>query len=326
MDNPKEPPKNQDISYTLMPDMARKNMPAPPPEPVRIAPLPSNPPARSSSTASNYSSASVKTFRLSRRQLFFIGGALLLLVLAISVYLMVKNASDRAKQPQVIQTKLPKVWLNQHFATEACTDAKSCADDADPDSDGLSNYNEFKEGANPGLNDTDQDGLADGDEVNIYKTDPTLKYTDRRDIAVTNDYNDAVSIVNQYDPLTPGIKMIAARIQQIADDTAKYQVHEPTITTLQQLKPGAAPTAKTVSLFIENGKFNPENLVVNKGDTVVWLNKDESKHMIVSSDLAGLTSPELTNNQTYSFKFETVGIYEYHDRLNPEIKGTVEVK
>ncbi|MDE6678116.1 MAG: cellulose binding domain-containing protein, partial [Ruminococcus sp.] len=48
----------------------------------------------------------------------------------------------------------------------------------DSDNDGLSNYNEYLLGTNPLNIDSDYDSLSDGDEVNIYSTDPTNSDTD----------------------------------------------------------------------------------------------------------------------------------------------------
>jgi len=63
---------------------------------------------------------------------------------------------------------MPDDWedlynLNKNNAADA---------DLDADSDGLNNLQEFLQGTNPTLTDTDNDGLTDGDEVNIHNTDP----------------------------------------------------------------------------------------------------------------------------------------------------------
>ena len=42
----------------------------------------------------------------------------------------------------------------------------------DPDGDGLSNLGEYQHGSNPWVQDTDGDGLDDGEKVNTYGTDP----------------------------------------------------------------------------------------------------------------------------------------------------------
>ena len=50
--------------------------------------------------------------------------------------------------------------------------------DADPDNDGLSNRYELDNGTNPLCDDTDDDGLKDGEEVNTYGTNPLEPDTD----------------------------------------------------------------------------------------------------------------------------------------------------
>lgn len=129
-------------------------------------------------------------------------------------------------------TKLSQTFLLNNFAKSVCDDATMCGDDADPDVDGLSNYMEFVQGTKATLSDSDSDGLADGDEVNIYGTNPNNKYTDTRAIAQENDYNDGSSIKNGYDPLTRGEKYTETSLAQITAKIAQYQLHEPTTTTL----------------------------------------------------------------------------------------------
>ena len=50
--------------------------------------------------------------------------------------------------------------------------------DADSDNDGISNIDELKLGSSPSSEDTDMDGLDDGYEVNILKTNPIKDDTD----------------------------------------------------------------------------------------------------------------------------------------------------
>ncbi len=67
-------------------------------------------------------------------------------------------------------------WQQKYFGAEYCLEANRCGGQADPDSDGLSNNEEFRLGTNPNNPDTDQDGLRDGTEVEILK-DPTKAST-----------------------------------------------------------------------------------------------------------------------------------------------------
>lgn len=67
---------------------------------------------------------------------------------------------------------------------------------ADYDSDGLTNLEEYNLGTNPASKDTDEDGLSDYDEVNVYKTNPNLYDTDGDGIG------DGSEIQNGLNPLS----------------------------------------------------------------------------------------------------------------------------
>ena len=172
----------------------------------------------------------------SRSKLLYIIIAVLA-VLAIGVgayfYLTRKPSVPAPQKTETVPTtRLPKVWLSKYFQKDVCDSQAICGDSADPDSDGLNNYEEFVANTIPTNPDTDMDGLADGDEVNIYQTEPTLKFTDRRDLVQQNNWVDGFQIKNNYDPLTPAIKFTAERKQKIADNITQFGLHKPTTTTL----------------------------------------------------------------------------------------------
>jgi hypothetical protein len=66
----------------------------------------------------------------------------------------------------------------------------------DPDEDGLINVEEYKYGTDPNNWDSDSDGLADSDEIDIYFTDPTDEDSDSDGL---NDYEEV--FVYLTDPL-----------------------------------------------------------------------------------------------------------------------------
>ena len=95
------------------------------------------------------------------------------------------------------------------FATQA-VQATSAWANRDDDGDGLSNQREAELNTNPLNLDTDGDGLSDGQEVTIYKTDPTVRDTDGdlltdfdeigRGTLPTNPDTDGDGLVDSIDP------------------------------------------------------------------------------------------------------------------------------
>ena len=67
-----------------------------------------------------------------------------------------------------------------------------------------------------------------------------------------------------------------------------------------------------VTVLIQNGTFNPANLTVKAGATVIWIVKDYSntKYMVTGS---GFMSPHLTKGQNFSYTFNKTGTYAYYD-------------
>ncbi len=104
--------------------------------------------------------------------------------------------------------------------------------------------------------------------------------------------------------------------------------------------PGQNVQTQNVVTFTDNG-FIPSTLTVAKGTTVVFVNNSAAA-LRVSSDPHPLhngypttggcvasTFDSCSNIQPggrWSFKFDTVGTWGYHDHLNPVLKGTIVVR
>lgn len=69
---------------------------------------------------------------------------------------------------------------------------------ADSDSDNLSNDIELEIGTDPNNWDTDKDGLGDGDEVLVWRSNPLKPDTDG------DGYDDGAEVKNGYSPIGPG--------------------------------------------------------------------------------------------------------------------------
>lgn len=82
------------------------------------------------------------------------------------------------------------------------------------------------------------------------------------------------------------------------------------------------------SVSITARAFSPSSVKIKSGESVAWLNKDRSMHLIVSdTGLAGFKGQgNLLFNDMYLYTFTVAGTYTYHDQLNPSLKGTVVVE
>lgn len=94
------------------------------------------------------------------------------------------------------------------------------------------------------------------------------------------------------------------------------------VATLAVAGPAGAAT-KTINIY--GSTFTPKTTTITEGDTVTWVNKDNTTHQILA-DKGQFVSPVLKPNQTYSFVFNAAGAYGYKDELHPKLTGTITVK
>lgn len=85
----------------------------------------------------------------------------------------------------------------------------------------------------------------------------------------------------------------------------------------------AAKEATTVTVTIKDYKFDPANITINKGDTVVWINKDSMAHTATGDKF---DSGNLNNGASFKFTFNEAGDFSYVCSYHPNMKGKVTVK
>lgn len=87
-----------------------------------------------------------------------------------------------------------------------------------------------------------------------------------------------------------------------------------------------------IIILTENG-FEPENIEINAGDTIVF-KTTSGKHFWPASDIHPTHGiyPEfdpqdaVAPDKTWSFKFEKTGTFRYHDHLAPYFTGRIIVE
>lgn len=82
--------------------------------------------------------------------------------------------------------------------------------------------------------------------------------------------------------------------------------------------------AETTAVSIQGFAFSPATLTVPRGTTVVWTNADNAPHTATSEN-GPFDSPVLNQGGTFSFTFNSSGMFQYHCDIHPSMRGTVVV-
>ena len=88
----------------------------------------------------------------------------------------------------------------------------------------------------------------------------------------------------------------------------------------------AAPTPAAAVVSIENFKFGPAKLQVDKNMPIMWTNTDDSPHQVTVTTGTVTRSAVLAKGHRHTQAFTTPGVYDYICGLHPNMKGQIEVK
>ena len=125
------------------------------------------------------------------------------------------------------------------------------------------------------------------------------------------------------------------KLNEKANYKACFQCHKPhekTDFVISHTKLVAAPAATSgptpaaAVVSIENFKFGPARLVVDKGMAILWTNADDSPHQVAVTAGTVSRSAVLPKGARHTQSFATPGVYDYMCGLHPGMKGQIEVK
>jgi plastocyanin len=85
------------------------------------------------------------------------------------------------------------------------------------------------------------------------------------------------------------------------------------------------PRPKTHTVTMENMRFQPDHLMVARGDTVVWVNKDPFPHTATATAKGGFDSGSIAAGASWKRVFAKPGDYAYICTFHPNMKATVHV-
>jgi hypothetical protein len=134
----------------------------------------------------------------------------------------------------------------------------------DPDHDGLTNLQEFQLGTDPNNQDTDGDGLSDGDEVNKYHTSPLIPDTDGDGIP------DGIEVRTGSNPLDRNSYDLSKAVSQFTVSPASF------LLTVNSVAPNASQQLTVTGKLID-------------GKTMIDLTSTTRRTNYVSSNLSVCT-------------------------------------
>src|SRR5204862_579682 len=85
------------------------------------------------------------------------------------------------------------------------------------------------------------------------------------------------------------------------------------------------PSEASADVKIDNFSFGPETLTVSVGTTVVWTNRDDIPHTVVSTE-GVFKSKVRDTDEKFSYTFASAGTYPYYCSVHPKMTGKIVVK
>jgi len=95
--------------------------------------------------------------------------------------------------------------------------------------------------------------------------------------------------------------------------------------TAEPAAQAAAPAGKVVEVKVDNFSFSPQTITIAPGTTVIWTNRDDIPHTVVSDDKV-FKSKVLDTDEKFSFTFDKAGNFPYFCSVHPKMTGKVIVQ
>jgi plastocyanin len=89
------------------------------------------------------------------------------------------------------------------------------------------------------------------------------------------------------------------------------------------------PPQGQVEVVMQGSQFQPAEVTIEAGTTVVWTNQDALPHTVTAGSRgnpSGLFDEDVGAGGDFSFTFEEPGTYEYYCSIHPGMDGTVVVE
>ena len=91
---------------------------------------------------------------------------------------------------------------------------------------------------------------------------------------------------------------------------------------------GAGETSEAATVEIESSQFAPEELTVDAGTSVEFVNLDGFDHTVTADDGSALEfdSGALGQDESFTQAFDEAGSFDYFCQIHPTMRGTIIVE
>jgi plastocyanin len=86
--------------------------------------------------------------------------------------------------------------------------------------------------------------------------------------------------------------------------------------------PAADPRPATHTVVIDSLRYDPQDLTVKAGDTVIWINRDPFPHT-VTADGKQFDSHEIAAGRSWKHTVRTASVFAYGCTLHPTMRATL---
>ncbi len=86
-----------------------------------------------------------------------------------------------------------------------------------------------------------------------------------------------------------------------------------------------APAGPTVDVKVVDKAFQPTEVTIAAGTTVVWTNAGQLAHTVTATDGSFKTDGNLNSGQVFEHTFDAPGTFTYLCAIHAEMQGTVVV-
>lgn len=130
-------------------------------------------------------------------------------------------------------------------------------------------------------------------------------------------------------------EFMATEYKDVTGDTGPLRVMKKKVFESRLSKPVRSTPSNGVHLVkgLSSEKvkniFSPDNIVIKKGETVMWVNNDNVPHLLASVPVIGMQgifSPNIDPGQSWKFTFDKPGEYYYVCFIHKVMYGKITVE